>query len=119
MSERRGAPRTSARPACKAKIERDGQVCEATVVDLSWKGTGLVTYRRLPGSGPRVGDKVALEIETPLGLSRCGGKVVWVDAVTGGRRFGIAWAELPADAEDPLRRYLTLQDAEQSDPGAG
>lgn len=110
MSERRRAPRTSARPACKATIERNGQVCEATVVDLSWKGTGLVTYRRLPGSGPRVGDRVALAITTPFGESRCGGRVVWVDAVTGGRRFGIAWAELTEDANDPLRRYLTLQD---------
>lgn len=114
MTERRRAPRSSARPACSATIHRDGQECPATVVDLSWKGTGLVTYRRLPGGGPKVGDVLALCIATPHGPSRCAGRVVWVDAVTGGRRFGVAWSELAAAEEDPLRRYLAEQDAEQN-----
>lgn len=114
MSERRRAARSSARPACSATIERDGHGCDATVLDLSWKGTGLVSYRRLPGAPLRVGDVIALQIATPLGRSRCTGKVVWVDAVTGGRRFGVAWLELPSDPADPLQRYLTLQDAAES-----
>jgi hypothetical protein len=65
-------------------------------------GAGFLLFNCEP-FGLKAGDELHLSIKTPLGDSRCVGRVKWTDFVTAGIRFGVEFVDL--DPEDPLLTY--------------
>ena len=60
------------------------------MIDISTEGAGLVVYRPRWTRAPRRGDQFDLKLGTPGSETiTCAAKVIWVDAVTGGRRMGV------------------------------
>ncbi len=93
MPERRRSEREELPRRCKASFEHEGQWHEAVLTDISAVGAGVVVYRPRWDEAPRVGAPLPLRLVLPDGETGRQGRVVWVDAVTGGRRFGIEFVD--------------------------
>jgi hypothetical protein len=102
MSERRAHERQGLSTSWRTSFEYDGKERQAVMMDLSPRGAGLLLYQAEP-FGLTAGDQLTLQTITPLGKSVCVAKVVWIDFVTAGIRFGVEFQEIAPT--DPLLTY--------------
>lgn len=102
MSERRAVDRTPITTSWRAFFEYKGEERSALMIDLSANGAGFLLYQSEP-FGLKAGDQFTLHTQTPLGKSTCVCRVIWIDFVTAGIRFGVEFVEIPPD--DPLVTY--------------
>jgi hypothetical protein len=100
--ERRSVERTPLPTAWRATFEHEGQEREAMMVDCSKMGAGFLVYQAEP-FGLSVGDQIVVRVTTPLGESTCTARVVWLESVTAGLRFGVKFEQIAVD--DPLIIY--------------
>ncbi len=109
MSDRRTEPRRELKIPCPLTFVHEEQEHKAEMLNVSLTGAGILVFKPGWKRAPRVGALLPLRVPTPEGESRCVGKVVWVDAVTRGRRFGVSFEFL--DAADPLRQLIEAREA--------